>query len=149
MASAWIVTRPTKSGGKRYRVEYKVGGRESRNRYGGSFRTKAEAVQRRQWILGELANLRVPNLRLVAADTPQAPTLVEAAEAWRKSRVDVAEQTGKMHRSDIEASSRSVRTCEVAASTSSPSTMSPPSSRLSRRQSTSGSRSRSHATHSR
>ena len=27
------------------------------------------------------------------------PTLAEAAEAWRASRVDVAEQTGNMHRS--------------------------------------------------
>ena len=53
MPSSWIVTRPTKDGGKRYRVEYRLGGRESATRYGGSFRRKrrrdrAKAMGRRR-----------------------------------------------------------------------------------------------------
>jgi hypothetical protein len=35
MASVWIRARPTKDGGKRYRVEFRLGGREARIRYGG------------------------------------------------------------------------------------------------------------------
>ena len=46
MASVWIRTRSTKGGGKRYRVEFRLGGREARIRYGGSFATKREATIR-------------------------------------------------------------------------------------------------------
>ena len=45
MASAWITTpkaRLTKTGKPRYRVEFRVGGREARTRYGGGFRTARE-----------------------------------------------------------------------------------------------------------
>ena len=62
MASSWIIRRATKDGGTRYRVEHRLGGRESATRYGGSFRTKREALARNAWIVGELAALRVPRL---------------------------------------------------------------------------------------
>ena len=48
MASAWIIRRKTKSG-TRYRVLYRVGGRESAHRYAGTFPTKAQALERRRW----------------------------------------------------------------------------------------------------
>jgi hypothetical protein len=44
--SVWIRTRPTRES-KRFRVEYRLGGRESKIRYGGSFKTKQLAKIRR------------------------------------------------------------------------------------------------------
>jgi len=101
LPSVWITTRQTSDGGTRYRVEYRCGGRESRKRYGGSFRTRREANARKLTIGGELAALRVPDVRLLDAEPVKAPTLGEAAETWRQSRVDVTEGTGRMHRSDL------------------------------------------------
>ena len=63
MASTWIAKRTTSAGERRYRVMYRLGGRESSGRYGGSFRTEREALARRQWIAGELAAKRLPILR--------------------------------------------------------------------------------------
>jgi integrase len=85
-------------GGKRYRVEYRLGGRESKIRYGGSFRTMQLAKIRRDWIRGELVNQRAPDLNMLLADAPKAPTFAEASEAWRKTRVDVTESTRVLHR---------------------------------------------------
>jgi hypothetical protein len=99
MASSWIVARTTKDGGKRYRVLYRLGGRESKARYVGSFKTKAEALERRRWVNGELAAMRVPDVSTLAKEPAPAPTLGEAAEQWRASRVDVEPQTASMHRS--------------------------------------------------
>jgi integrase len=98
MASVWITNRTTRSGEKRYRVEYRLGGREAPTRYGGSFRTKREADGRKRWISGELAARRVPDLRSLEADR-RAPTLAQAAERWYASRVDVATNTKLQHRS--------------------------------------------------
>jgi integrase len=75
MASAWITTRATADGGKRYRVKYRPGGREAAVRFGGSFRTHREARIRRDAIAGELAALRMPDLSLVGPD--RSPTLAE------------------------------------------------------------------------
>ena len=61
MASVWIRMR-TIAAGIRYRVEYQLGGRGSRSRYGGSFKTMREATVRKNLIAGELAALRVPDL---------------------------------------------------------------------------------------
>lgn len=96
--SAWIVKRLTPSGAIRHRVEFHLGGAGARTRYGGSFKTKREALIRKQWIYGEFAAMRVPDLsRLVAAAT--APTLLEASEEWRASRIDVGEQQRNTDRS--------------------------------------------------
>jgi integrase len=100
MASVWIRTRPTKDGGKRYRVEFRLGGRESRIRYGGSFTTKREATIRAGWIAGELAAQRVPELG-APFEPAAASTLHEAARRWQDSRVDVAENTRLQHRSAV------------------------------------------------
>jgi integrase len=98
MASVWLTTRTTASGDKRHRVEYRLGGRESATRYGGSFKTKREADERKRWIAGELAARRVPDLGSLEIAT-KAPTLAEAAERWYASRVDVAPNTKLQHRS--------------------------------------------------
>jgi integrase len=98
VASVWITTRTTSKGERRYRCEYRLGGRESATRYGGSFRRKADADARKCWIGGELAERRVPDLRSLETET-KAPTLAEAAERWFASRVDVAPNTRLQHRS--------------------------------------------------
>lgn len=96
MASTWIIARSTKSGGRRHRVEYRLGGREAATRYGGSFKTKREADERRRWIAGELAARRVPDLSF--ADAATAVTLRAAAERWRASRLDVSDGTMQTYR---------------------------------------------------
>jgi integrase len=96
VASVWLTTRVTCSGEKRYRTEYRVGGRESKTRYGGSFKTKREALARQAWIAGELASLRVPNLGLLS-DEPKTSTVAAAGEQWLASRVDIAEATKTRH----------------------------------------------------
>jgi integrase len=52
-----------------------------------------EARSRRDWVAGELAAVRVPDLSVLAAEPPKQPTLREAAESWRSSRIDVDEGT--------------------------------------------------------
>ncbi len=99
MASAWILKRETKHGEPRWRVLYRAGGSEAAVAYAGSFRTKQEALERRQWVGGELANLRIPNLQL-AAPAP-AETLATVAERWRQSRISVAEGTRATHRVNV------------------------------------------------
>jgi integrase len=56
-----------------------------------------EAKIRRDVVAGELAALRMPNL-LLLAEAKRAPTLAEAAELWRASRIDVTESTRVLHR---------------------------------------------------
>jgi integrase len=89
--SVWITTRATARGGKRYRVMYRLGGRESAPRYGGSFKTKREAFARKAWVTGQLAALRVPNPRLAGGAAGE--TLRGVAARWQASRVDVAPGT--------------------------------------------------------
>jgi integrase len=75
---------------------YRLGGRESAPRYAGSFSTRHEALARKAWVVGELAALRVPDLRL--ASPTATPALREAAERWLESRVDVSEGTLQTYR---------------------------------------------------
>lgn len=93
MPSSWIITRRAGDGGKRYLVRYRLGGRESAQRYAGSFRTRADAVERRRWVDGELAAMRVPDLSKLELRPARAPKLADAVEAYRESRIDVAEAT--------------------------------------------------------
>ncbi len=92
MASAWVRRDMLTSGSVRYRVMFRLGGRESARRYGGSFATMREARGRRDWIAGELAALRVPDLRALGRAQP-APNVRSVVEAWRESRRDVAAGT--------------------------------------------------------
>jgi len=100
MPSSWIIRRGTASG-PRYRVLYRCGGRESKARYAGSFRTKGEALERRRWVDGELAALRVPDVRVLEREPASAPTLAQAYELWQASRLDVSAATATYQRSAI------------------------------------------------
>jgi integrase len=81
--------------GVRFRVEYRLGGREESIRYAGTFDRKGDALDRRAWVLGEIAAMRVPDVRLVAP----APTVTlrEVAERWRESRIDASDGTRARH----------------------------------------------------
>src|SRR5690242_7914450 len=99
MASAWIERRSA-SDGTRYRVRYRLGGRESVPRYAGSFRTMREARTRRDWVAGELAGMRVPDCAGLA-EPEVAPLLRDVAAQWQRSRVDVRESTIVQHRTAL------------------------------------------------
>jgi hypothetical protein len=94
--SVWVTTRPTSDGGKRFRVEFRLDGRQAKT-YGGSFKTKREALLRKAWVAGELAAMRVPDLSILR-QPERAPTLAEAVERWKSSRVDVSDGTRVFHR---------------------------------------------------
>src|SRR5581483_7408347 len=81
--------------GVSFRVRYTLGGRASVPLWGGAFLTKKEAEARKEWIRGEIAARRVPQLELLAP----APTITlrAVAEAWRKSRIDVSDGTRATH----------------------------------------------------
>jgi len=96
MASAFV-TRVERAGQLRFRVRYRLGGRETPMLGGGFFRTQREARVRRDWIAGELAAGRVPDLQLIDQVPIVLPTLAEIAERWRSSRVDVAGGTAATH----------------------------------------------------
>jgi integrase len=100
VASVWIKTRTTKAGAKRYRVEFRVGGRDSKTSYGGSFKTRRLATLRAAWIERELAAQRVPELRRVQAED-STPTFAAAAQRWRDSRLDVSEGTRVQQRTSV------------------------------------------------
>lgn len=85
--------------GKRYRVKFRVGGRSSPKLYGGTFEKKREAEARRDWIVGELARMRVPRFELLKP--PPAITLRDVAQKWQVSRVDLADQTSTNHRVNL------------------------------------------------
>jgi integrase len=97
MASVWIRTRETSKGERRFRVEYRLGGRESRIRYGGTFPTKRLAKLRRDYISAELVHRRVPDLRAL----PEGRTVAAAGEAWLATRIDAAETTKTRHRVEL------------------------------------------------
>jgi integrase len=101
VASVWIRARETK-GGKSYVVGYRIGGRETPAQHGGSFRTKRLAAIRAAWIEGELAALRVPDLRLLAREPEPKLVFEQAARTWRASRVDIAASTREQHRIQLD-----------------------------------------------
>lgn len=89
MASAFV-TRIERDARVRFRVRYRLGGFSTPMLSGGTFRTRREANLRRDWIAGELAAKRVPELSLLAT----APvTFRAAADRWLESRRDVATGT--------------------------------------------------------
>jgi hypothetical protein len=99
VASAWIVTRTTRAGERRFRVEYRLGGREAPTRYAGSFKVRREALERKRWLTGELAAKRVPDL---SWNESVAPTFAQAAKEWQAARVDIAESTRDQHRIQLD-----------------------------------------------
>ena len=79
---------------------YRLGGRESASRYAGAFWTRREARIRRDWVAGELAGRRVPDIGALAVPTA-SPSLRTIAERWSASRVDVSAATATYHRSAL------------------------------------------------
>jgi integrase len=100
VASVWIRARTTADGGKRYRVEYRPGGRDTTARFGGSFKTRRLATLRAALVESELAVGRIPQLHVEQAEAA-APTLGREAERWQASRVDVAAATTVQHRTAL------------------------------------------------
>ncbi len=111
MSSAYV-TRTVRSGMVRYRVRYRLGGRETSTLHGGSFATMREARLRRDWIAGELAAGRVPRLGLETALI--LTTVATVAEQWRISRLDVADGTAQAHRVNLNRILPKLGTCPVA-----------------------------------
>jgi integrase len=98
MSSTHVRERKTKGGASRWIVQYRCGGRETKVRHGGSFGKRRLAEVRASFIEGQLALGIVPDLSLVVVEQPKAPTLPDACEAWRASRIDVVEGTRVLHR---------------------------------------------------
>jgi integrase len=95
MASVSIRRRETASG-PRFQVRYRLGGRAYRLVHGGSFQTLKEARARRDLIGGELAAGRNPAEALRAlSEAPVRRAFREWADAYKASRIDVAEKTKK------------------------------------------------------
>jgi integrase len=100
VASVWIERRRVSDGSTRFRVRYRLGGSESIPKYGGSFRAKRDAQRRSAWVMGELAAMRVPDLKALA-EPERAPTVREVAARWVESRKDVREATTLQHRTSL------------------------------------------------
>src|SRR6266516_395071 len=95
MASVSIRRRQMKSG-SRFQVRYRLGGRTYPLVHGGSFATMKEARARRDLIGGELAAGRNPAVALRAlSEAPRRRRFREWADAYKASRIDVAEKTKK------------------------------------------------------
>lgn len=97
MATAYVLKIDTPAGERRYEVRYKTGGRESRARYAGRFKTRKLADLRRRWVEEQLAAGQVPDVRHLRA-VAERPTVAEATATWRASRIDVAPSTAVLHR---------------------------------------------------
>lgn len=97
MSPAWIRTRRTLSGDKRYQVIYRRGGRAWPVEVGGTFKTLREARVRRDFVAGEIAAGRNPRDQLRAADSPRR-VLDDWFALWVKTRIDVDERTRENYR---------------------------------------------------
>lgn len=97
--SAYITTRITPKGDRRYVVRYRLGGRETPLVHAGSFATKRDAQARVDLVRGELATGRNPALLLAALANPTASTAARTlraeAERYKTSRIDIADETRK------------------------------------------------------
>ncbi|HEY3207576.1 MAG TPA: hypothetical protein VGJ58_11545 [Gaiellaceae bacterium] len=88
-----ITTRTRKGGRKTHVVRYRLGGRAWPVEHAGSFKTKREARQRRDFVAGELAAGRNPADALRALlEMPPTRSGREWANAYKTSRVDLADR---------------------------------------------------------
>ena len=98
--TAYIVARG-EGPSRRFLVRFKLGGRESKIEYAGSFRRKSDAVLRRNFIITLIAAGLGSEIRqrLRSTDSPNgAVTVQTAAERWQASRVDVAAGTAQTYK---------------------------------------------------
>lgn len=93
MSTVVVTTRRTKSG-PRYVVRYRLGGRAYPLVHAGSFKTRKEARVRRDFVAGEIAAGRNPaNVLRALVDPPKQRTFRDWSDAYKASRVDIAQQT--------------------------------------------------------
>ena len=96
--SAYIRPYTTPKGERRWRVEYRQGGRATKKVHAGSFRTERDAKLRRNAILSELASGHDPRLTILAVSEDQEVVTVQlAAKRWQASRHDITPQTARRH----------------------------------------------------
>jgi len=93
--SPWILKRPTGSG-PRFEVRYRLGGRGPQL-YGGRFKRRKDAEARVRWIDGEIAAMRVPDIKALR-DAPPSRALADWGDAWAESRIDVSLSTRENYR---------------------------------------------------
>jgi integrase len=103
---AHVVSRTTSKGERRYHVRASLGGRREhggRVLHLGSFRTKREAEACVKWANLELAAARIPDRRaFLVAQLEATGTLRDTAEAWLRSRRDLAESTRVIYATHIQ-----------------------------------------------
>ena len=97
MSPAWIRTRRTRDGGKRYQVVYRRGGRAWPLESGGTFGTLREARVRREFVGGEIAAGRNPREALRAVTSPKR-VLDDWFALWLETRIDVDDRTRENYR---------------------------------------------------
>jgi integrase len=102
VASTWITKRTRCNGRVSHRVEFHLGGSGARTRYAGSFRTRREAEIRRNWVAGELAALRVPDISRLREPPEVTKRVSVAAADWFETRIDVADSTKTRHGLELE-----------------------------------------------
>lgn len=93
--SVSITIRTTRSG-RRYVVRYRRGGRYTPVIHAGSFRSRREALARRDFVAGELAAGRDPMQTLRSHREPRR--LRDDYAAWLASRVDLDETSQRLYR---------------------------------------------------
>jgi Phage integrase family/Phage integrase, N-terminal SAM-like domain len=90
VSPSWIIKRMV-ADGHRYEVRFRLGGRGPQL-YGGRFRRHADAEARVRYIEGEIAAMRVPDIRGLR-QRPPSRTLAEWGQEWAGSRIDVSPAT--------------------------------------------------------
>jgi len=86
---------------RRFLVRFRLGGREAALEHAGSFKRKADAVLRRNFVIGLMAAGEGDEIRRRLRSTGAADgavTVRTAAERWQASRVDVAAGTAQTYR---------------------------------------------------
>jgi integrase len=91
MPSAYIVRRNNVKS-TTYQVKYRLGGRSARIRHAGTFKTLREARARANWVRGEIAAMREPNLSFSSAQL-DGITCGQAIQQMIDGRVDVSPNT--------------------------------------------------------
>jgi len=88
----WKLAADGMVGERRYIVRYRLGGRESKLRHGGSFATKKLAEARKRFLLEEMAAGRIPDLNPVRR-LEHSPRVGDLVAAYIDSRRDVGPKT--------------------------------------------------------
>ena len=90
-----------KNGLRRWKVLYRLRGRDCQVLHGGSFKRKADADARAAWIREQLRAGITPDPLGIGRDTAPLETVAELMARWQASRIDVSEATRVQHRSAV------------------------------------------------